>query len=61
MLMEAVVKENLGSAVVRITCKYWYAAEMKRAVKMSLQMEYNVGAVNSAAEIYELISFEPAK
>jgi hypothetical protein len=61
MLMEAVVKENLGSSVVTITCKYWYAPEMKRAVKMSLQMEYTVGAVNSAAEIYELVAFEPAK
>jgi S1-C subfamily serine protease len=61
MLMEAVVKENLGSSLVKITCKYWYAPEMKRAVKMSLQLEYSVGAVNSAAEIYELIAFEPAK
>ncbi len=60
-LMEAVVKENLGSSFVKITCKYWYAPEMKRAVKMSLQVEYTVGAVNGAAENYELVAFEPAK
>ncbi len=61
MLVEAVVNENLGSSFVKITCRYWYAPEMKRTVKMSLQIEYTVSAVNSAAEIYELVAFEPAK
>ena len=60
-LMEAIVNENLGSSFVKITCQYWYAPEMKRAVKMSLQIEYTVGAVNGAAETYELVAFEPGK
>ena len=60
-LVEAVVKENLGSSFVTITCNYWYAAEMKRTVKMSLNVQYSVGAVNTAPEIYELVAFEPAK
>ena len=60
-LVEAVVKENLGSSVVTITCNYWYAPEVKRAVKMSLNIQHTVGALNSAPEIYELISFESAK
>ncbi len=61
MLMEAVAKENLGSTFVTITCKYWYAPEMKRAVKMSFQIEFSVAASNTPVEIYELVAFEPAK
>ena len=61
MLMEAVAKENLGSSFVTITCRYWYASEMKRAVKMSFQIEFAVTTSNTPAEIYELVAFEPAK
>ena len=60
-LIEAGANENMGTFFVKVTCKYWYAAEVKRSVKMSLQIEYSLSAINSNAEIYELMAFEPAK
>ena len=60
-LIEAGTKENFGTFSVKVTCKYWYAAEVKRSVKMSLLIEYSLSALNSSAENYELMAFEPAK
>jgi len=61
MLMEAVARENLGSSIVKITTRHWYAPQIMRTVKMSLHIEFSVGAFASSVETYELVAFEPAK
>lgn len=41
-------------------CMFWYAPEMKRAVRMNIVTESSV-AVISNNELYELLAYEPAK
>lgn len=60
-LVEASTTENLGSNIVKVTCRYWYAPEVKRTVKMTLLVENSVPAINGTSETYELTAFEPAK
>ena len=59
--VEAKALENFGSSIVKVNCNYWYSVEAMRSVKMSVEINYSVGVMNSSAETYELISFEPAK
>jgi hypothetical protein len=42
-----------------ITCKFWYAPEMKRVVKLNIVTESSVEVISSN-EMYELVAFEPA-
>lgn len=60
-LVEATGNDNSASIYVRVTCRFWYAAKVKRSVKMSLSIAYDISALNGNAEIYELTAFEPAK
>jgi hypothetical protein len=57
--MEAVSRNQWGSGTVKITCNYWYAPEMMRTVKMTVEIEYQIN-VPKSTEIYELVAFEPA-
>jgi hypothetical protein len=47
-------------AIVRITSRFWYAADAKRTVKMTLKIDYSVSMPNSSSETYELVGFEAA-
>ena len=60
-LVEATASENLGSSIVKVTCRFWYVPEFKRSVKMTLQIDYSVTVMSSGSEAYELMAFEPAK
>jgi hypothetical protein len=60
-LIEAGTNENLGTSIVKVTCRFWYAPEVKRTVKMTLQVEHSLSTINGTSETYELTAFEPAK
>ncbi len=61
MLVEVTSNDYFVQTNVKVTCRFWYAAQMKRAVKMSLQVNQSVSTNNSNPETYELLMFEPAK
>jgi hypothetical protein len=58
--VEATGKDYFVQTSVKITCRFWYATQMMRSVKMSLQVEQSVNTNNSNVETYELTAFERA-
>ena len=60
-LVEATGKDYFVQTSVKVTCRFWYAVQLRRSVKMSLQVDQSVGTNNSNPETYELVAFEPAK
>jgi hypothetical protein len=59
--VQATAQKNLGPDQIRVFFDYWYNQESVRTVKMSLEIKYSNSAFQSNSEIYELMSFEPAK
>jgi len=51
---------DFNSVSFNMKCIFWYAPDMKRAVRMNIVTESSV-AVISNNELYELVAFEPAK
>jgi len=60
-LIEASTTENLGASIAKVVCRFWYAPEIKRTVKMTLSVEHSVSGIGGTSETYELTAFEPAK
>ncbi len=60
-LVEATGKDYFVQSSVKVICRFWYSAQMKRSVKMSLLVDYSVSTLNGSPETYELTAYEPAK
>ena len=56
--MDADSEDDSTSGVrVRVRCSYWYAPEVRRTVKMTLDSIASIGA-HSTIETYELVSID---